>query len=77
MFFTILRLTIWRCTPQVVALLSWLELRGELIDGGYVVEAGEVGVAGEGFALFAVDENFYPQNAGGVGGDGVDQGRDG
>jgi hypothetical protein len=64
-------------TAEVSALLRGLELGSELVDGGYVVEAGEVGVAGEGFAFFAVDQDFYFQNALGVGGDGVDQRGDG
>jgi len=58
-------------------LLCRLQLRGELVDGGYIIEGREIGVAGEGVAFLAVDQNFYFQNAGSVGGDGVDQRRDG
>ena len=53
--------------------LRRLQLGGELIDGGDVVERGEVGVAGERVAFFAVHQNLHFQNAGRVGRDGVDQ----
>src|SRR5215469_12659477 len=39
-----------------------LQLTSELRDGAGVVEVGEVGVAGEGFAVAALDENLYTQN---------------
>ena len=46
---------------------------GELVHGGHVVEGGEVGVAGEGVAFFAIDENLHSQNARSVDRDGVDE----
>ena len=41
--------------------------------GGNVVEIGEVGVAGESVALFALYQNLYPRDSGDVGGERLDQ----
>ena len=58
-------------------LLDGLQLGRKLVDGGDVVEAGEIGVAGQGFTLFAVDQNLHFQDAGDIGREGVDERGDG
>jgi hypothetical protein len=40
-------------------LLYWLQLGAQLVHGGHVVEAGEVGVAGQGLALLAVYQDLH------------------
>jgi len=45
---------------DVVEYLGRLHLGNEGVDGIYVVDRGEVSVAGERVAFFAVDENSYP-----------------
>ena len=57
------------------ALLDGLELLGELVYAADVEESGEVDVSGESFALFALHQNFYFQDTGDVGGEGLNQGR--
>src|SRR5580658_5054789 len=66
-----------RMRVLALRLLHGLQLGGELVDGGYVVEAGQVGVPGEGFALFAVDQNLYLQDAWDICRESVDERSDG
>ena len=62
-----------RCrTERSPSELCGLQLGGELIHSGDVVERGQIGVAGGGGALLAVHQDLDFQNAGSVGRDGMD-----
>lgn len=46
-------------TKQTATLLRRLQLRGELVHGGDVVERRKIGVSGEGVALCSVHKNLH------------------
>ena len=56
-----------------IPLLCILQLACEQGHGSGVVEVGEIGVAGQGFAFFTVDQDLHSQNVGNVGNERLDE----